>query len=58
MDHNTLRSSISFAGKFSPNFNPKNMTSTYEGFFKGKSQILPDFEGKKSKLPDFCDKFQ
>jgi hypothetical protein len=29
-----------------------------KGFSRKKSQILPDLEGKKSKLPDFCDKFQ
>jgi hypothetical protein len=48
MDHDTLRSSISFAGKFSPNFNLKDIISTYEGFFKEKKpKNMPDFQGEK-----------
>jgi hypothetical protein len=43
MDHDTLRSSISFAGKFSPNFNLEDMISTYKGFFKEKKAKFARF---------------
>jgi hypothetical protein len=47
MDHDTLRSSISFAGKFSPNFNLKDMISTCEGIFKEKKPKFARFSREK-----------
>jgi hypothetical protein len=38
------------SGEFSPNFNLKNMISTYtEGFHEKNGPSLPDFEGKKKR---------
>jgi hypothetical protein len=48
-------------GDISPNFDLKNMISTYTKDFSWKKNDLnsPDFEGKiKSKSPDFNDEYQ
>jgi hypothetical protein len=52
--------SVSFTGKFSPNFELKNMVSTYtkEFFMKKKSKISRFWKKKNSKSQDFYDMFQ
>jgi hypothetical protein len=56
-----MMTSVSFTGKFSPNFDLKNMVLTYtKEFFMGKKIKLICQNLKKIifKLPDFYDKFQ
>jgi len=47
-------------GKISPNFDLKYIISSYIKVFpwKKKNPNSLDFEEKKFKSPDFCDKFQ
>ncbi len=54
----SLQHSVFFTGKFSLNFDLKNMISTYTKDHGKNDPNSPDFEDCFHKLPDFKDKFQ
>ncbi len=55
-----MEHSVSLTGEFSPNFDLKNMISTYTKDFswKKKRPKFADFEDVFNKSPDFYNKFQ